>query len=138
MFTRNRSIDELWDVPFFAACTPEQLQLIARVTDEVRFPSGATLMEEDDAGRTCFVVLEGRADVSIAGEVVASLSVGEIVGEMAVIEDAPRTATVTAATPMRALEMSPKAFAKIVDASPAVARRLLRTLAQRLRTVQAA
>jgi CRP/FNR family transcriptional regulator, cyclic AMP receptor protein len=139
MFNRDqRLIEELWDVGFFAACTPDQLQVVARVSDEVRFPAGATLMQEDEPGRDCYVVLEGRADVEIGGEKIATLRAGEIVGEMAIIEDAPRTATVTASTPLRALQISPKAFAKIVDVSPAIARRVLRTLAQRLRNVQAA
>jgi CRP-like cAMP-binding protein len=82
--------------------------------------------------------LSGHATVEIGGEEVATLEAGDIVGEMALLEREPRVATVTATDDVRALVLTPNGFNAVLDASPTVARRVMATLAQRLRDVQAA
>ena len=134
----DERVQQLAEVPTFAACSQPQLELIARMSDEVHFPEGAALMREGRTGRECFVLLEGEAIVTIGNEAMAVLGPGDIAGEMAVIEHEPRVATVTAWSPVRALVFTTQEFDAVLDHVPAVAMRVLQSLAQRLRAVQAA
>jgi CRP-like cAMP-binding protein len=122
----------------FAGCTHSQLETVARHSDDVDLREGQILMREGASGRECFVIAEGEADVRIEGEVVATVGPGDIVGEMAVIDRAPRSATVVARTPIRAVVMTTQQFAAVADSCPSVTKRVMSTLAQRLRGVQAA
>jgi CRP/FNR family cyclic AMP-dependent transcriptional regulator len=139
---RNPRSDErlahMEDLELFASCSPAQLELVARNSDEVHFPAGAELMHEGSTGRECFVLLSGEAFVTIADEPVALIGPGDVVGEMAVLEHEPRVATVTAWSPVDALVFSTQEFDSVLDHVPAVTMRVMRTLAQRLRAVQAA
>jgi CRP-like cAMP-binding protein len=134
----DERIKQLAEVELFADCPAPQLELIARMSDEVRFAEGATLMQEGRTGRECFVLLEGEAFVTIADEPVALIGPGDITGEMAVLSREPRTATVTAWSAVRALVFTTQEFDSVLDHVPAVTMRVMQTLAQRLRAVQAA
>lgn len=134
----DERVQQLRKLPTFAACSTPQLELIARMSDEVRFAEGTSLMREGETGRECFVLLEGEAIVTIGDQAMAVLGAGEIAGEMAVIEHEPRVATVTAWSPVRALVFSTQEFDSVLDHVPAVAMRVLQSLAKRLRAVQAA
>jgi CRP/FNR family transcriptional regulator, cyclic AMP receptor protein len=134
----DERIRQLADVELFSACPDRELQLIARLSDEVAFAEGTVLMEEGRTGRECFVLLEGEAIVTIGHEAMAVIGPGDITGEMALIEHGPRSATVTAWSPVRALVFSTQEFDSVLDHVPAVAMRVMRALAQRLRAVQAA
>lgn len=137
--TRNDpKLAELRTLPLFSASTNRQLERIGRLADEVRFPAGHTLMTQGTHGRECFVVLEGEAEVAVHGRTVAHAGAGDIIGEMALLDDAPRSATVTARTPLRALVLTRRTLTAMIDVSPAVARRIMGTLARRLRDVQSA
>lgn len=122
----------------FRGCTTQQLQQVARLTDEVQRSAGWVLMVEEEVGHECFVIVEGEAVVLIEGVQVARLGPGDIVGEMALLDRDRRSATVIAATPMRALVMTLQQFDAITDKCPSVAMAVMGTLAQRLREVQAA
>lgn len=138
MFSRRDArLEELRELDIFSACTPRQLELVGKVADEVHLPAGTTLMREGKPGHECFILIDGRAKVSIRGHKMATLHSGDIVGEMALIEQEPRSATVVTTTPVRALALTPQAFAAILDNAPAVARRVLRLMARRLRKVNA-
>jgi CRP/FNR family transcriptional regulator, cyclic AMP receptor protein len=134
----DERIKQLRSVELFKSCGTPELELIARMSDEVRFPTGSELMHEGRTGRECFVLLSGEAVVSIEDEQLAVLGPGDIAGEMAVIEHEPRTATVTAWSPVRALVFTTQEFDAVIDHVPAVAKRVMRSLAQRLREIQAA
>jgi CRP/FNR family cyclic AMP-dependent transcriptional regulator len=137
MFGRSDGrIDELRSVPVFSGCTDRELQHVARVTESVGLPARSVLTREGRTGRECFVLVDGEVQVTIKGEEVARLGPGEIVGEMAIVSGEPRSATVVATTPVRALVMTPLAFASILDHCPTVVRRTMRTVVQRLRDVQ--
>jgi CRP-like cAMP-binding protein len=140
-FSRSKTderVRQLATVSTFAACTRPQLELIARLSDEVHFTEGSVLTREGRTGRECFVLLDGEAIVTIGNEAMAVLGAGDIVGEMAVIEHEPLVATVTAWSPVRALVFTTQEFDSVLDHVPAVAMRVMQTLAQRLRAVQAA
>ena len=134
----DERIEHLQEVDLFKACAPWQLELVAKNSDEVHFDAGATLMEEGHTGRECFVLLSGEAFVTIDDEPVALIGPGDVVGEMAVLEHEPRVATVTAWSPVDALVFSTQEFDSVLDHVPAVTMRVMRTLSQRLRAVQAA
>lgn len=129
---------ELRELEPFSACTTRQLEEITKLTDDVMLPEGKVLIQEGRSGRECFVIADGEAAVLIGGEEVARLGRGDIVGEMAVVDHEPRSATVVAETPLRAVVMTSLAFVAIAESCPPVARRVMKTLAQRLRDVQAA
>ena len=134
----DERVQQLAEVSMFASCSRPQLELIARVSDEVHISEGTTLTREGRTGRECFVILEGEAIVTIGDQAMAVVGAGDIVGEMAVIEHEPRTATVTAWSPVRALVFTTQEFDAVLDHVPAVAMRVMQSLAARLRAVQAA
>ena len=136
----NRSsrakLDLLRTVPAFAGCTDRELAEAARHVDESTVPEGAVLTREGAVGHEAFLIVEGRASVTINGEVVAELSPGEFLGEMAMVDRGPRSATVVATTPMRLLVVGPQAFDEFAAQRP-VARELTKGLADRLRRADA-
>lgn len=131
-------ITELAELPLFADCSAAELRVAGRLVDEVTFPARSVLIREGSVGHECFVIAEGEAVVSMNGHRLARLGPGEIVGEMAVVEHEPRVATVTARTQLRAFVMTPSAFASLLDHCPSVGRKILATVAHRLREYQAA
>src|SRR2546425_10204417 len=97
---KDGKIKLLKEVPLFWACNDRELGKIARIADEVKVPSGTELMKEGEPGREMFVIAEGWAKVTRKKRKIASLGPGEVVGELALLDQGPRTATVTAETPM--------------------------------------
>lgn len=119
-------------LPLLAHCHDRELEVLAAVADECDLLAGHVLMWEGDRGAEAFLVLKGRAEVAVAGEVIATVGPGQTVGEMALIDDHPRTATVVARTPMRVLVVGRRHMGALVD-QPGVARGLLEVLTARLR-----
>lgn len=117
----------------FSACTTKELGVIAQLADEVDIPKGAVLTQEGKPGRECFVVADGTAKLTIKGRRVATYGPGEIFGEMALLDQGPRTGNITAETPMKLYVLDARSFATMLDRVPPVSRKILRTLAQRLR-----
>lgn len=137
-FRRDAHIERLAEVPLFSSCTTRQLEVIARNSIELVFRPGTKLAVEGKSGHECFILLEGEAEVTIGGRLVANIGPGDITGEMALLEKLPRSATVKALTPIRAMVMSRTDLNNVIEAVPAVARKMLRVMAGRLREVQAA
>lgn len=139
MFKKPDPRSELLEsLPLFSGCSPRELEAIGRLADETTVPAGTILTREGQPGHECFVLLEGRADVRVGRKLVARIGPGEIVGEMALLESEPRTATVVTKTPVRTLVMTRPSFTAVLEQAPSFARRVMRTLARRLRTVQSA
>jgi CRP/FNR family transcriptional regulator, cyclic AMP receptor protein len=90
------------------------------------------LCKEGDRGREFFVLVEGKVDVARNGKRVATLGAGDFVGEISLLEPTPRTATVTAKTPLRFFVLTPKDFQQMLDENPSVERKVLRALARRV------
>lgn len=127
----------LRSVPALAGQPDKELAQLAPLVDETRVAVGTVLMREDTPGGEAFLIIEGRASVVIAGKAVAEVGPGELVGEMALLDHNPRSATVTATTPMRLLVMTPGSFASIVR-QPTAGWRLAASLAARLRRAEGA
>lgn len=135
---KDRRIEELEQVELFGACTRKELEAIARLADEIEVPAGDVLIEEGKVGREFFVVAEGTATVTSGGRRLGTVGPGSFVGEMALIEPKPRTATVVAETPMRLYVFSVQGFLTLLEDAPPVTRRILKGVAQRLRTSEQA
>src|SRR5437867_634988 len=103
MAARDAYLDHLGSVPLFAACSRKDLQRIARASDEVSIAEGRALVKQDEIGRECFVLVAGQVNVSRNHRKVATLGPGASFGELSLLDKGPRTATVTAATPITVL-----------------------------------
>lgn len=120
-------------VSLFSACSDRELGRIASLADEVEVPEGKVLIRQGEAGREFFVIAEGRAKVSARGRRAKTVGPGVGVGELALLDQGPRSATVTAVTDMRLLVLDSRSFASLISQVPSVARKLFRVMAERLR-----
>ena len=126
-------LERLGALPMFGGCTNKELRDIARIVDELQVESGRVLMSQGDAGQEAFVIEEGAAQVFRDGQLLATVGPGSYVGELALIDAGPRSATVTATTPMRVLVIGTREFSTLLDEVPGLARRVLVSTARRLR-----
>ena len=117
----------------FAECSTKELRDVARIVDELNVEEGRVLMSQGDAGQEAFVIEEGTADVVRNGELLATVGPGQYVGELALIGAGPRSATVTATSPMRLLVIGTREFSTLLDEVPGLARRVLVSTTRRLR-----
>ena len=130
-------VDALRNVPLFAELDDEDLGRLANQMKERRFAEGSPMTSEGSGGAGFFVITEGNATVSVGGEAKATLGTGDYFGEIALIDEGMRSATITAATDVTAYGLTSWEFKPFVEDHPQVAWALLRTLAQRLRDAQA-
>ena len=106
----------LSSVPFFSGLGKKELAAIAQQADELDLPEGKVITQEGDFGHEFFVVEEGAAEVTRGGDKVAELGPGDFFGEIALLEEDRRTATVTATSPMKVVVMNRADF-RALDAS---------------------
>jgi CRP/FNR family transcriptional regulator, cyclic AMP receptor protein len=135
--TRRGAFPDLAEVPLFSACSKKELQLVARRAEQVRVPAGKVLVREGAAGAEFFVILDGTAEVTRHGRRVATLGPGAFFGDLALLDRAPRNATVTAKTEMDLAVLGQREFAAMIDEVPGFAHKLLSGLAHRLREFDA-
>jgi len=123
-------------VPIFAEIEPSKLKLLAFVSERVGFDPGKRLMQQGDPADAAYLILVGHAEVILetpAGSViVATLGANEFVGDMGILCDAPRNATVCAKDRVVALRISKEPFMRMVREFPSMAVSIMRELAQRL------
>lgn len=124
--------EHLRDVAFFEGFSDDELARVAQLADEVEAEQGAEITDQGRPGLECYVILEGTAGVSVSGEHIATLEAGSMVGEMALIDHRPRSATVVAETPMRLLAFDAKAFKALLDEMPKASQRVMSLLNARL------
>lgn len=138
MKKRGELVEHLADVPLFSACSKGDLRIIARHATEVVAPVDTVLVEEGERADTFFVLLDGEASVRRKGGAarsrrVATLSAGSYFGELALLDPAPRNATVSATTPVRLAAISSRVFRSLLREVPAMNEKLLTGMARRLR-----
>ena len=129
----NASVDTLKRVPLFSGLDDKELQQIASTLRERRYASGDKLTEEGHGGAGFFVVEEGEADVVVDGEQRGSIGPGDYFGEIALLNDSPRTATLTARTDMLCYGMTPWDFRPLVESNSTIAWKLLTAMAEKMR-----
>lgn len=133
MARRETYLDHLSTVPLFSACSRRDLGKIAKAGDELVVEAGDKLITQGDAGRECFVVVEGTATVKRGNRKVASLGPGDCIGEMALLDHGPRTATVVADGKMTLFVIGARQFAGVLEDVPALSRKVMAALATRVR-----
>ena len=129
---KNAKIELLKRVPLFERCSKSELQRIAGVADEVNLPAGRELMREGERGQEFVVLVEGRAEVKRKGRRLRELSDGDFLGEIALVADVPRTATVTTLTPVDILLMTARDFRTLMREVPSLQPKVMYALAMRL------
>ena len=130
--TRNAKLELIKQVRLFAECTNAELSEVALSTDEREAPEGERLTVEGERGREFFVLVEGTVAVRRGGRKLADLGPGDWFGEIAILTYKQRTATVTATSAVRLLVISDRAFRRVVETTPRIALKVLRTVAERL------
>ena len=128
----NQKIDLIRKVPLFARCSRAELKEIAVLADEIDLREGKEMTRQGAPGREFFVLLEGSADVTKDERKVNTLGPGDFFGEIALVSHEPRTATVTATSPVRALVITERSFRRLLDDAPRVQDKVMEAMAERL------
>ncbi|MBU2359464.1 cyclic nucleotide-binding domain-containing protein [Loktanella sp. M215] len=132
----NDEVKMLRQVPIFAGMASAKLRLLAYTSDRVAYRAGEVLFHQGDDGDAAYVILQGQADVMVTtpqGELrVAQVAENAMVGEIAILCDVARTATVRAVTPVEALRISKENFVKLLLDFPEMTLEIVRVLAARL------
>ena len=132
----SNEVELLRRVPLFAGVEPAKLKLLAYTSDVVTYHPGQVLFRMGDAGDAAYVIIEGAAEVSVATEAgdipVAKLKDGDFLGEIAILCDTPRTATVTASSELKTLRIRKEPFFELLRQFPEMAIEMTRLLAERL------
>jgi CRP/FNR family transcriptional regulator, cyclic AMP receptor protein len=134
--SKAEQIELLGNVSLFSECSKKELGQVASMMDERRVESGTELTREGEEGDEFFVVAEGLAEAVVGKKKVGSIKPGSFFGEMALLDQGPRVATVTAKLPTRVLVLDAKGFGRVVRDSPSVALKVMKTLAERLRALE--
>lgn len=132
----RRSSDKakaLAGIDLFRGFSRRHLQLVARAVDEVAVEQGSVLAREGGLAREGFLILEGQARVERAGKRIARLGPGDFFGEMSLIDGKPRSASVTAETPMVLLVLDARSFGALLTDVPPLQKKVLTGLCERLR-----
>jgi CRP-like cAMP-binding protein len=135
MLRRNQKIELLQRVPLFSDCSKRELQEISLVADEVDLPKGFQLTEEGASGQELVLIVEGAADVIRRGRKINSVAGGDFVGEIALVSDVPRTATVRTTEPTQAIVVSRRDFRALMQRVPSIQMKVLEALAARVPAV---
>jgi CRP/FNR family cyclic AMP-dependent transcriptional regulator len=132
LFNQDTKVQALKRAPLFQDLSKKELVELARVTEDLEVPAGEVLCKEGDTGQEFFVIVEGKTDITSKGKPVAARGGGDFVGEIALLEDTKRTATVTAKTPLRLFVLTRQDFRRLVDKNPSVERKVMKALARRV------
>jgi len=133
----GRKVELLEGISLFSACTKRELGQVASLMVPAELPAGTVLTRQGAAGGLAFVIASGQAEVTRSGKRLAVLGPGDVVGELSLIDGEPRSATVTALTDLEVLEIDGRDLDKLLRKVPSVMRKLLESMAGRLREVDA-
>lgn len=132
----QEEVELLRNIPLFAKIEPSKLKLLAFTSERLTYPEQEVLFEQGDIGDSAYIIIGGEADIIIntpgGGLVVATLKQNEIVGEIAILCDVPRTATVRAKTDLTTLRINKDLFFSLIVEFPEIAVEIMRELAHRL------
>ena len=126
-------IDLIASVPLFGACGGPDLQRIAQLLDEVDLPADRVFVRQGDPGREMFSIASGRVVIERDGKVISERGPGAVIGEMALLSEGPRTATVRTLEPTRVFVAAHREFHSLMEAHPTIRMRVLEGLADKIR-----
>ena len=133
LFPHDTKVDALAKAPLFAALSRQELGELAKATEDLEVEEGKTLTREGDLGREFFVIVDGDVSVKQDGNEIRRLGPGDFFGEIALIYDnARRTATVTAASPLRFFVLTRQSFRSLLDHQPEIEEKVMAALEERL------
>jgi CRP/FNR family cyclic AMP-dependent transcriptional regulator len=132
LFSQDTKVEALRRAPLFEGLSKKELTQLARVSEDMEIPEGTVLCREGEIGHEFFVIVDGETDVTKNGKRVAKRGGGDFIGEIALVEQAPRTATVTAKTPLRVFVLTSKDFHHLLEENPKVQGKVMRALARRV------
>jgi CRP-like cAMP-binding protein len=130
---RRGGVEILAGVPLFAGLSTRHLKRIRDIAEEARYMAGAPLVKQGDEGDSFFVILEGMAKVTAGKRTINQLLPGDHFGEISLLDDGPRTASVVSETPMRVLIIGRKPFLRLLEEETGIALALLESLARTIR-----
>jgi len=132
----NEEVELLRNIPLFANIEPSKLKLLAFTSERLTFEAGQTLVRQGDIGDAAYIIIDGEADVIVESPNgplrVATFGKNDFFGEIAILCDVPRTATVTASTRLTTLKISKELFFRLITEFPQMAVEIMRVLAHRL------
>jgi len=135
--SKDAKVELLRGVPLFSACSKRELSRIASLADQIEVPKGKVLTRKGESGSEFFVIVEGRARVTVGGRGrVSPLGPGASFGEMSLLDQGPRTATVEAESDMQLLVLDARSFSSLLAEVPSVARKVLAAMGARLRVAE--
>jgi len=120
-------------IPLFSGMSDRSIEIIADIVREASFSAGASLVREGEPGETFMVIREGTATVDQGGRKLRDLGAGDFLGEIALVDGGPRTASVTAVEPVEALVIDRSGFSRLMNEFPVIRFDLVSALTQRLR-----
>ncbi|MEX2420183.1 MAG: cyclic nucleotide-binding domain-containing protein [Actinomycetota bacterium] len=129
------AVSQISKVPIFSGCSKRELAIIARASKMVLHKEGTVIAREGERGIGLFLIVEGQCKISIGGKTKAKLGPGDFFGEVALLDGGPRTATVTAMTPVRLIGITGWVFRGLLMEHPSIALKTLEAVAGRLRSV---
>jgi len=129
---KDGKIELIKKVPLFSKLSKKELAEVAHLADELDLPNGKLMAEEGDRGREFFVLLEGEADVTKGDKSINTMREGDFFGEIALVTQMPRTASVTATSDVRVLVITERDFSALLKHSPEIGRRVAEALAERV------
>ena len=134
---RDSKLEHLSQVRLFSACNKKELALLGKASDEVTVPEGKEVVTQGTPGHEFFLILDGQANVVRDGRKVATLGPGQYFGEMALLDKGPRTASIVTDKETTLLVLGQREFSGVLDEVPALAHKMLTTMAARLREADA-
>jgi CRP-like cAMP-binding protein len=133
LFSHDTKADALAACPFFEGLSRSDLLALAKITEDLEVVAGKTLTREGQSGSEFFVIVDGEVSVTKEGQEIRTLGAGDFFGEIALLEDTPRTATVTAKTPLRFFVLTRQAFRSLLAHQPELEEKVLAALEERVR-----
>jgi CRP/FNR family transcriptional regulator, cyclic AMP receptor protein len=133
LFSHDTKADALGRCPFFARLSRGDLLALAKVTEDLEVEQGKVLTRQGQSGSEFFVIVDGEVSVTKDGEEIRTLGPGDFFGEIALLEDRPRTATVTAKTPLRFFVLTRQAFRSLLAHQPELEEKVGSALEERVR-----
>ena len=132
MLRKNAKVELIKRVPLFEECSRKHLEEIAAIADEIDLREGKELTKEGRPGREFFVLIEGDADVKKGSRRINRMAAGDFFGEISLVTRRPRTATVVATSPVRALVITDRSFRTLLERQPEIQAKVMSALAARL------
>lgn len=132
LFSQDTKVEALKRTPLFGELSRKDLEELAKMTEDLEVEAGKVLARQGEIGKEFFVILEGEVEITRDGKAIEQRGGGDFFGELALVENVPRMATLTAKTPLRFFVLTSQSFHRLMGEKPDVERKVLRSLVKRL------